>query len=38
MDIKTRKVLNMTGNFYCNYDVDRLYAKGTKGGWDLNMV
>ena len=24
MDTKTRKVLNMTGKFHCNYDVDRL--------------
>ena len=26
MDIKTTKVLNMTGNFHRNSDVDRLYA------------
>ena len=26
MDIKIRKVLNMTGNFHCNSNVDQLYA------------
>ena len=33
MDIKTRNVLNMTGNFHCNSDVDRLYT-WRKEAWD----
>ena len=32
MDIKTRKILSMTGNFHPNSDVDRLYINRTKGG------
>ena len=38
MDVKTRKVLNMTGNFHCNSDVDRLYASQKEGGQGLKMV
>ncbi|XP_057295655.1 uncharacterized protein LOC130624072 [Hydractinia symbiolongicarpus] len=38
IDIKTRKVLNMTGNFHRNSDVDRLYAPRKEGGRGLKMV
>ena len=38
MDIKTRKVLNMTGNFHYNSDVDRLYASRKESGRGLKMV
>ena len=37
-DLKTRKVLNMTGNFYPNSDVDRLYASRKEGSRGLKMV
>ena len=38
MDIKTREVLNMPGNFHCSSDVDRLYASRKEGGQGLEMV
>ena len=38
MDLKTRKVLHMTGNFYSNSDVDRLYASRKEGSRGLKMV
>ena len=38
MDIKTRQVLNMTGNFHCNSDVDRLYPSQREGSRGLKVI
>ena len=38
MDIKTRQVLNMTGNFHCNSDVDRLYPSHREGSRGLKVI
>ena len=38
MDIKTRKVLNLTGNFFCNSDVDRLYTSWKEDGRGIKTV
>ena len=38
MDVKTRKVSNVTGNFRYNCDVDRLYGSRKEGGRGLKMV
>ncbi|GAB1605922.1 hypothetical protein Ahia01_000874600 [Argonauta hians] len=38
IDIKTRKVLSITGNFNVNGDVDRLYTSRKEGGRGLRSV
>ena len=38
IDIKTRKLLTLTGNFHKNSSVDRLYANRADGGRGLNSV
>ena len=38
MDIKTRKILSITGNFHPNSDVDKLYINRTKGGRGLKRI
>ena len=37
IDIRTRKILTMTGNFHTNSDKDRLYVP-RKGGWGLKSI
>ena len=38
IDIKTRKILCMTGNFHRNSDIDRLYLKRKNGGRGLKCI
>ena len=38
IDIKTRKLLTLSGNFHRNSSVDRLYANRVDGGRGLNSV
>ena len=38
LDITTRKILNMTGNFNRNSDIDRLYLPRRNGGRGLKNV
>ena len=38
LDIKTRKILTMTGNFHPNSDVDKLYITRSKGGRGLKSI
>ena len=38
IDIRTRKLLCMTGNFHRNSDVDRLYVQRKKGGRGLKSI
>ena len=38
IDIKTRKMLSLSGSFHTNSDVDRLYAERKSGGRGLNSV
>ena len=38
LDITTRKILNMTGNFNKTSDIDRLYLSRRKGGRGLKNV
>ena len=38
LDIITRKILNMTGNFHQNSDVDRLYLPRKMGGRGLKSI
>ena len=35
IDIKTRNILSVTGNFYPNSDIDRLYIGQNLGGRGL---
>ena len=39
LDIETRKILSMTGNFYTNSDIDKLYiSKKRKTGTGLTEI
>ena len=38
IDIKTRKILSMTGNFHINSDVDCLYIPRSEGGRGLKAI
>ena len=38
IDIQTRKILSLTGNFHVNGDVDRLYMSRAEGGRGLKAV
>ena len=38
LDIITRKILNMTGNFHRNSDIDRLYLPRKMGGRGLKSI
>ena len=38
IDIKTRKILSMTGNFHINSDVDCLYIPRSEGGRSLKAI
>ena len=38
IDIKTRKILCMTGNFHWNSDIDHLYLKRKNGGRGLKSI
>ena len=38
MDIKTRKILCLTGNFHRNSDIDRLSLKCKNGGRSLKCI
>ena len=38
IDVKTRKILTLTGNFHRNSSVDRLYTRRDQGGRGLNSV
>ena len=38
LDIKTRKVMCMSGSLHCKGDIDRLYVSRNKGGRGLNNV
>ena len=38
IDVRTRKQLTTTGNFYSNGDVDKLYLPKSQRGWGLKMV
>ena len=38
MDVKTGKLLNMTGNCHRSSDVDRLFALRKEGGRRLKLV
>ena len=38
LDIMTRKILNMTGNFHRNSDIDRLYLPRKMGGRGLKSI
>ena len=38
LDIKTRKIMNMTGNFHINSDIDRLYLNRKNGGRGLKSI
>ena len=38
IDIKTRKILCMTGSFHPNFDIDRLYLKRKNGGRGLKCI
>ena len=38
IDIETRKVLSMTGNFHINSDVDCLYIPRSEGGRGLKAI
>ena len=38
IDIKTRKLLTLSGSFHVNSDVDRLYCHRNEGGYGLNNV
>ena len=38
IDVKTRKLLTLSGSFHINSDVDRLYSNQNVGGRGLNSV
>ena len=38
IDVKTRKLLTLSGSFHLNSDVDRLYCQRNEGGRGLNSV
>ena len=38
IDVKTRKLLTLSGSFHLNSDVDRLYCHRSEGGRGLNSV
>ena len=38
IDVKTRKLLTISGSFHRNSDVDRLYSERCKGGRGLNSL
>ena len=38
IDIKTRKLLTLSGSFHRNSDIDRLYSERAKGGRGLNSL
>ena len=38
IDVKTRKLLTLSGSFHQNSDVDRLYCHRSEGGRGLNSV
>ena len=38
IDVKTRKMLTLSGSFHLNSDVDRLYCHRSEGGRGLNSV
>ena len=38
LDMKTRKILFMTGNFHTNIDIDKLCMSRTKGGRRLKEI
>ena len=38
VDIKTRKLLTLTGSFHINSNIDRLYSYRNKGGRGLNSL
>ena len=38
LDIKTRKVMCMSGSLHCKGDINRLYVSSNKGGRGLNNV
>ena len=38
IDVKTRKILTITGSFHINSDIDRLYSNRNRGGRGLNSL
>ena len=38
IDVKTRKLLTVSGSFHRNSDVDRLYSERCKGGRGMNSL
>ena len=38
VDVRTRKVLTMTGSFHPNSDIDKLYISGKSGGRGLKSI